>query len=151
MSVAVPVVVDAERAVKDWINGQGALADRNNPQAPLKGGAQFKRLDAVRSTYAYVRLIANSTGELAEVPLQMARVSATVYGPTQELAMAGAAALANALWAVILAARFPVPMSRGIQCMKIDNVTGPLPIDDYETTREQFRYLVDADYYLAPV
>jgi hypothetical protein len=35
-----------------------------------------------------------------------------------------------------------------VVCHTVDNITGPLAIDGDETSREQYRYLLDADFYL---
>jgi hypothetical protein len=143
-----PTLVDAEAAVRAWINGNPILTGGTAP--PLTQGAHLKRLDSVRGCYVHLLLIATTDGALtAEVPVGRARISGTVYGGKKDVAALGALAYANELWALVKLSGFPVTMGAAT-CRAIDNITGPLGLDDYETSHEQYRYLVDADFYLTP-
>jgi hypothetical protein len=141
------VHVDAEGAVKDWINANAALTSGDG--RPLTLGAHLNRMASIRGTYAHLVLINTSSGMTAETPVGIARISATVYGQTKSLAQRGAMALANELETIKHNAR-PVSMGTGAVCLMVDNITGPAAVDDTETTREQWRYLVDSDYHLIP-
>lgn len=139
------MAVDAEGAVKDWVNGRTDLVGKSGP-IPL--GAHLGRLRSPGSR-AYVRLlrVGGTRALTAESPVDQARISATVYGTTKEVAAQAAVAYTNALEGLSGA---PTPMGPLVICHIVDNITGPLAIDDSDTTREQYRYLVDADFYLAP-
>jgi hypothetical protein len=144
--VSVITYVDSEAAVRAWINANATLTGGTAP--PLSQGAHLKRLDSVRGTYVHLLLIATTTGMTAEIPITQARISGTVYSGKKD-AEIGARALANELQSLIVLSRFPVTMGAAT-CRAVDNVTGPLAFDDYESAHEQYRYLVDADFYLTP-
>jgi len=143
--MSVITFVDAEAAVRAWINGNASLTGGAAP--PITQGAHLKRLDSVRGTYVHLLLINTTTGLIAEAPIGCARISGTVYGGKKDTAEAAARAYANELWSVLRLGQLPVTMGAAT-CRVIDNITGPLAIDDYETSHEQYRYLVDADFYL---
>jgi len=143
--MSVITFVDAEAAVRAWINGNASLTGGATP--PISQGAHLKRLDSVRGVYVHLLLISTTTGLTAEVPIGCARISGTIYGGKKDTAEIGARAYANELWSLIRLGAFPVAMGSAV-CRAVDNITGPLAIDDYETSHEQYRYLVDADFYL---
>jgi hypothetical protein len=139
--------VDSEAAVRAWINANASLTGGTAP--PLSQGAHLKRLDSVRGTYVRLLLINTTTGMTAETPIQLARISGTIYGGKKDTAEVGARAYANELWSLILTGKIPCAMGSAT-CRGVDNITGPLPIDDFESTHEQYRYMVDASFYLTP-
>ncbi|MFC9973542.1 hypothetical protein ACFVH6_21875 [Spirillospora sp. NPDC127200] len=136
------MVVEAEGAIKAWLN---ARLDLVGPGNPIQLGAHTGRLRSPgRGAYAYLLRIGGAAALTAENPVDQARVSATLFAPTKEVASRAAVAYANALHAL---AGVPTPMGEAV-CLVVDNITGPLGIDDHESTREQYRYVVDADYLL---
>jgi hypothetical protein len=137
------VAVDAEGAVRDWVN---SLQDLVGQGRPLQLGAHLGRLRSPgRGAYAYLLRVGGTPGLTAERPLDQARISATIFAPTKEIACAGAVAYANAL--ETLDGR-PTPMGPAVVCQTVDNITGPVATDEHESNREQYRYLVDADFVL---
>ena len=139
------MAVDAEGAVRDWINGRTDLAGEG---MPLTHGAHLGRLRSPASgTYAYLLRIGGTRALTAERPVDQARISATVYGTTKETACLAATAYTTALEELD---GIPTRMGPLAVCVTVDNISGPLPIDDHETNREQYRYVVDADFYLWP-
>lgn len=138
---------DAEGCVRAWINANATLCGGTNP--PLARGAHLKRQDSVRATYAHLLLISTSTGMTAEVPIQMARISATIYGGKKDTGERGARAYANELAALGTGGKFPLAMGDAT-CQCVDMITGPFAPDDFEGSHEQYRYVVDATFYLTP-
>jgi hypothetical protein len=81
----------------------------------------------------------------AETPVGRARISATIYASTKQAAANAAVAYANLLESINGA-----PVKAGdYKILMVDNISGPIPIDDQLTTREEFRYLVDADFWIS--
>jgi hypothetical protein len=140
------VVVDAEAAVQAWLNSRTDLVGQGNP-IPL--GARLNRQRSPgRGAYAYLLRIGGVPALTAENPFDQARVSATLYAPTKEAAAHAATAYANALHALHVGGP-PVPMGPDAVCRAVDGITGPNAFDDHESNREQHRYVVDADFFLA--
>lgn len=133
--------VDAEGALRTWINTRTDLV---GPGKALALGAHLKPLRSPASG-AYVRLLLlTSSPELtAENPVGRARVSGVVHGTTKESAAVAASAYANAL---LRLAGQSEPMGN-VVCLIADNITGPQAIDDQDTVKNQYRYMVDADLY----
>jgi hypothetical protein len=137
------MAVDAEGAVQAWINSR--TTDLVGLGNPLQLGAHFIRLRSPASgAYALLYRIGGGRAFTAERPWDQARISATIYAPTKETACRAAVAYVNALESVNGAA---VVMGDAV-CQVVDNITGPLAIDDSATGHEQHRYVVDADFYL---
>lgn len=133
--------VDAEAALRDWVNAQGTLVGQGNP---LPKGAHLHELRGAANTcYALLSVVTGGVALGAEDPDHRARVSASIYGPTKEAATAAAVAYANALTGLT----GPVAMT-GASCLLIDSdsITGPL----WSPDRVGPRLLVDADLYLRP-
>lgn len=141
------VYVDAEGCVRDWINANANLTAGTDP--PLARGAHLKRLDSVRSTYAHLLLVSTTNGVTAETPIAMARISATIYGGKKDTGERGARAYANELAALATGGKFPLTMGSAT-CQCVDMITGPFAPDDFEGSHEQYRYVVDATFYLTP-
>lgn len=137
------MAVDAEGAVRDWINSRTDLVGQGRP---LQLGAHLGRLRSPgRGSYALLLRVGGTGALTAERPVDQARISATIYGTTKETAAQAAVAYANAVQE--LDGR-PTAMGPLVVCNTVDNLSGPLAIDDTDTNREQYRYVVDADFYL---
>lgn len=138
------VYVDAEGAVRAWLNG---LLELVGPGNPIALGA-FEE-DPLRSpaSGAYVLLarVGGTSALTAEAPVDRARISGQVYGETKQVAKLAAYAYANALAGLD---GTPTPMGEHAICKVVDSIAGPSYVDDHATTRERHRYLVDADFYL---
>jgi hypothetical protein len=140
MALAV-VYVDAKGAVRDWINAQ--TVDLVGAGRPLVKGAYLQRLRSpADGCYALLSLVGGSPELTPERPWHRARVSAQIYGPTQEATDVAAAAYANAV-----ASLRGVPVVMGsASCLCADGITGPLDAKD----ADEYRVVVDADFYLSP-
>lgn len=133
--------VDAEGALKDWVNNQTDLVGRGRP---LALGAHLKPLRSpAHGAYVRLLLLSSSPELTAENPVGRARLSGVIHGTTKESAAVAASAYANAL--LQLNGRRE-PMG-DVVCVIADNITGPQAIDDQDTTKNQYRYVVDADLY----
>jgi len=141
------MAVDAEGAVKDWLNSRNDLVGRSNA-IPL--GAHLTLLRSPGSgAYAYLQVIGGTRALAAERPVHAARISAQFRGTTRETAMHAAVAYATALEALD---GVPTPMGPGVVCHTVADVSGPLlPTDEHESNRERWVVVVDADFYLQAV
>jgi hypothetical protein len=129
-------VVDAEGAVKTWLDANSSLT---GPGTPLPKGVQLHRL---RSPYQGAYVLLRRVGGSAAGPQGMydrARLSALVFGVSKE----GAAAAAIAYTNVIDAIRTQTPMGN-LTCEYVSNISGP---SDATTNQDEPRYNVDADFY----
>jgi hypothetical protein len=136
------MALDGEGIVRSWINDSSGLTGEGKP---IRHGAHLKRLRSPGSG-AYIRLLSIGAGPdlTAETPVSRVRLSATVYAGTKE-----ASASAAVAYATVLEGMNGAPVRMGdYRCLLVDAISGPLPIDDQDTTKEQFRYMVDADFYL---
>lgn len=139
------MVVDAEAAVRAFINSR--TGDLVGVGHPLRLGAYLNRLRSPGSgAYAYLTRVGGTPALTAEQPVDQARVSAAIYAPTKDIAAAAATAYATLLHALSLGGA-RTPMGEAV-CLTVDNISGPLFIDDSESNHEQVRYLVDADFVL---
>lgn len=140
------MAVDAEGAVKDWLNSRVDLVGRGNP-IPL--GAHLTLLRSPgKGTYAYLQLIGGARALNAERPVHAARITAMFHGVTRETASYAAVAYATALESLD---GVPTLMGPGVLCHTVADVTGPIATDEHESNREQWVYVVDADFYLSAV
>lgn len=134
------MALDCEGIVRDWINTRDELV---GPGKPLVRGAHLKRLRSP-GIYALILTVGTPADLTAETPVGRARISATIYASTKQAAANAAVAYANLLESVNGA-----PVTAGdYKILMVDNISGPIPIDDQLTTREEFRYLVDADFWI---
>jgi len=137
-------VIDAEKAVRAWVNANLALT---GVDAPLPKGAHLR---ALRSPFkgAYVILVSvggdGDADVVAELVYQRARISAEVRGVKKEQAAEAAIAYANAIMAV----RKPTQMGTAV-CEFVDARTLLGPVDLFTVDNEP-RYVVDADFYFRP-
>jgi hypothetical protein len=132
--------VDAEGAFKDYLNTlTGTLVGQGKP---LAHGAHLKPLRSpAAGAYVWLTLISGSPSLTAENPVGRARISGLIYGATKEAASKGATAYANLL-ASLDGKRTPM---RDVICLTSDNIQGPSLVNDQDSTKNQYRYLVDAD------
>jgi hypothetical protein len=132
------MTVDAEGAVKEWINSS---SDTVSLRVAVQKGAHLKRLRSpYQGNYIVLRRVGGSSTLTAERPVDRARISATIYGVTKEGAAAAAVAYANAIEAV----RARTVMG-SVVCEFVTNISGP---SDQTLNQDEPRYLVDADFYL---
>lgn len=134
-------MLDAEAVVRDWVNNHPVLSGPGNP---LAAGAHLKRIRH-QGVYAFLLTVGTPADIVHEVPVGKARISATIYGPTKEAASRGAVAYGSLLEQIQLGHQ---ERMGDYTCVMVDNITGPIPVDDALTTREEFRYLVDADFWI---
>lgn len=132
-------IVDAEGAVKYWVNNNSVLS---GPGTPMPKGAQLRRLRSpYQGAYALLRRVGGEVANFsAEATIDRARVSAMFYGVSLEGASTAAVAYANAIERI----RTRTVMGSTI-CEFVANITGPT---DTTTNQDEPRYLVDADFYL---
>lgn len=138
-----PATVDAERAVKDWLNSQD---DLSGPGRPLGKGATLARLQgALTLAYALVSRTGGGLAFGAESPDLRAAMTVWVYGPSKETAEHGAAALVAAV-TDRLAGR-PVEVAGVGRIVVADRLDGPAWSPDFDEPR----YIVTFDVYLTPL
>jgi hypothetical protein len=134
------MALDTEGIVKDWINTRDDLVGTGKP---LERGAFLKRLRS-QGVYAHILSVGTPIDLTAETPVGRARISATIYASTKK-----ASAEAAVAYTSVLESLNGSPEKAGdFKILVVDNIAGPTPIDDQLTTREEFRYLVDADFWI---
>lgn len=137
------MAVDAEGAVKAWING---LPDLVGPGRPLPLGAHLTRLRSPgKGAYAFLIVVSGTRALAAEQPVHAARISAMIHGTTRESAARAAAAYTTVLEQM---EGVPAVMGEDVICHSVTDVTGPLATDEHDSNREQYVYVVDADFFL---
>lgn len=135
-------MLDIEGLVKDWINSKTETLV--GPGKPVERGAHLKRLRS-QGSYLYLLTVSTPGDWFAETSVARARVSATAYATTK-----GAASRAAVAYTTLLEEMRGQPEIVGdYKLLVVDNITGPIPLDDTLTTREEFRYLIDADFYFS--
>lgn len=130
--------VDAEAAVKAWVNALTGLVGDGNA---LVKGAMLTRPHGDPPTWAELQVTSSSAALSAENPDHRAGVSFLVCGRTREAAARAATALCNELES--LSGR-PVPAGSNAVALVADNVSGPVFAPDAAGPR----YLVSCDVYL---
>jgi hypothetical protein len=139
--------VAAEAAVRAWVNGQAQLTGEGRP---LSGGAYLgqQRSPAsgiyavlARSSQAAQQVVAEGPGDI-----DVARISAMVYGGTQEAAEAAAAALASAVEA--LSGSPQRAGDTGVLLLVSANLSGPMYVPMPSAGGEEFAFEVAADFML---
>ena len=134
------MALDAEGIVRTWINSRSDLV---GPSKPLERGAFLKRLRS-QGVYAMLLTVGTPPDLTAETPIGRARISATIYASTKKASSDAAVAYAS-----VLESMKGNPEKAGdYRILVVDNIAGPIPVDDQLTTREEFRYLVDADFWI---
>jgi len=131
-------VVDAEGAVRDWINSR---ADLYGDGHPIEKGAHLRRLRSpIRGAYVLLSVVSGSQAGSPEATTYVARVSASAFGIRKEGAIRAATAYAAAVGGL---AGVPVMMGSA-RCLYASAITGP--IDLTELDEDEPRYAVDADF-----
>jgi hypothetical protein len=134
------VYVDATGILKDWINTQTALVGDGHP-LPL--GAHLRLLRSPgRGAYAMLSKVGGDTGWTEEGVASRARISASIFGFTEEEATAASIAYANTVTQI----RAVKPIVRNCKIEMVDGITGPLVVP----STQGVQYLVDVDLYLIP-
>lgn len=123
--------VDAVGATREWINSRTSTLV--GPGNPLQKGAHLRELEGAADTcYAYLTLLpgTGTTGG-AESPQMLARISASIYGPTVEAITNASVALADELltglagqWTTVGAG------AKAVQIWVGDDITGPADVSD---------------------
>jgi hypothetical protein len=133
-------VLDAEGAVRDWVNSlTGTLSGAGRP---LELGAHLRRLRSpFRGSYLLLSRVGGGPDPGEEVNLDRARVSGSVYGVTKQTAAAAAVAYANTLAAASVT---PGVAITGGRLMVVTDITGPTYLID----GDEERYIVDAVFHL---
>lgn len=136
------MAVDAEAAVRDWVNGRTDLV---GPGSPIQLGAHLGHglRSPGRGAYVLLLRVGGVRALTAERPFDQARISATFRGTTKEMAANAAIAYVTALEGLSGA---PVAMGPLVVCHVVDNITGPTAIDDGSA---EYRYLADAEFVLS--
>jgi hypothetical protein len=140
------MALDAEAAVRDWVNANTALVGDGKP---LTRGAYLKLLRSpYGGTYAYLSVIGGTprqvVAERVAKPFVRARIGAQIFGTTKESAAAAAVAYCNAVEALLVG---PTPMGTAAVCLFADAISGPLEL----AFGPEVRYAVDCDFILRPV
>ncbi|MEV4179940.1 hypothetical protein AB0J28_00655 [Streptosporangium canum] len=134
--------VVAVTAVRTWLNSRDDLV---GPGRPIARGA-FRQHPRSPADGAYVLLsrIGRGGDLVAEELVDSPRISASIYAGTDEAAEIAAVAYCNALAALTGA---PAVMG-DTQCLVAEDIVGPLLVDNHDSEREQYQYLVDATFVL---
>lgn len=137
-----PGYVAAVTLVRAWITSQTGLV---GPGKPITLGA-FRQHPRSPGHGAYILLsrIGRAGDLVAEELIDSPRISASIYAGTDEAAELAAVAYANAV-----AALAGQPATVGAATFLLaDDVVGPLLVDNHDSEREQWQYLVDASFYV---
>ncbi|GAA2990799.1 hypothetical protein [Streptosporangium longisporum] len=134
--------VVAVTAVRAWINTLDTLV---GPGRPLALGAfrQHPRSPG-HGAYALLSRVGRGADLVAEDTIDSPRISASIFAGTDEAAEIAAVAYANAV-ANLRGA--PAVMGE-TRCLTADDIVGPLLVDNHDSDREQYQYLVDASFFL---
>jgi hypothetical protein len=142
------VSIAAEQAWAAWVNAHPGLVGPGNP---LAGGAYLGAQVRSPANGAYAvgsRLSQAVPAVVAEDgSVDVARITALIYGGTVGSAEAAATAYANAVLALTGA---PVLMGdSGVKCLASDNLSGPMYVEQPSGGGEQFTFEVAADFVMA--
>lgn len=127
--------IDAKGAVKAWVDTHPTLTGDGKP---IRLGAHLRSL-GVPNKGTYIRLT-QVGGDRSLGFASRSRISASVFGMTEQVVDDAAAAYANALLEL---ERGNTTVTGGI-CLMVANITGPLDIPASANPQR----LVDADFYL---
>jgi len=137
-----PYIV-AVTAVRTWVNSlTGTLVGQGRPLA--LGAFRQQPRSPGHGAYAVLSRIGRSGDLVAEDTIDSPRISASIYAGTDEAAEIAAVAYANHLDALRGA---PAAMGDA-RCLVADDLAGPLLVDNHDTDREQYQYVVDASFYV---
>lgn len=140
--------VPAEQAWQAWVNGLSSLVGEGHP---LAGGAFLGHQVRSPADGAYAvgaRMSRTLPAVIAEDDsVDVARISAVIYGGTVAAAETAAVAYANAVEHLTGA---PVPMGdSGVVCLVHDNLSGPMFVAQPSSGGEEFAFEVAADFMMA--
>ncbi|WP_436759328.1 hypothetical protein [Streptosporangium sp. V21-05] len=137
-----PYVV-AVTAVRAWVNSLDTLVGSGRPLA-LGAFRQHPRSPG-HGAYALLSRIGRAAGDLvAEDTIDSPRISASIFAGTDEAAEIAAVAYANAVDAL----RGAPAVMGDARCLVADDLAGPLLVDNHDSDREQYHYVVDASFYV---
>jgi len=142
------VSIAAEAAWAAWVNAQPALVGDGNP---LAGGA-FLAAQVRSPAFGAYAVGARQSQPLPAVvaesgEVDVARISAVIYGGTVDSAEAAATAYANTVLGLTGA---PVLMGdSGVRCLASDNLSGPMFVEQPGAGGEEFTFEVAADFVMA--
>lgn len=134
--------VTAVTAIRAWINTHPTLSGAGKP-LPL-GAFRTQSRSPGQGAYVTLHRLDGTDALIAEEAADQARIAGVVYAGTDEAAETAAVAYANALAAL---SGTPTPMGDAI-CLVVDDITGPLLVDNQAGDGEQWAYEVDADFFL---
>lgn len=137
-----PGYVAAVSIVRDWLNSIDTLTGSGKPIA--LGARRRHPRSPGQGAYALLSRIGRAADLVSEELLDSPRISASIYAGTDEAAELAAVAYANTVSSLTGS---PVLMGDE-RCLVADDVVGPLLVDNHDSEREQWQYLVDASFYL---
>lgn len=136
--------VVAVTAVRAWLN---SLTDTLvGPGRPISRGV-YRQHPRSPADGAYILLsrIGRGGDLVAEDIVDSPRISAGVFAGTDEAAEIAAVAYCNTLGGVRGA---PAVMGDTRCLLVVDDIVGPLLVDNHDSDREQYQYLVDASFFI---
>ncbi|WP_101791028.1 hypothetical protein [Nonomuraea indica] len=128
--------------VRNWLNDIDTLTGPGNPIA--LGAHRRHPRSPGHGAYVLLSRIGRAGDLVAEDLIDSPRISASIYAGTDEAAELAAVAYANA---VIALSGSPSVIGDS-RCLIADEVVGPLLVDNHDSEREQWQYLVDASFYI---
>jgi hypothetical protein len=135
--------VAAVTVVRDWLN---SLPDLVGQGKPLALGAFRRQIRSPgQGAYLVLSRIGRAGDLVAEDLLDSPRISASIYAGTDEAAELAATAYANTLAGLVGS---PAVMGDH-RCLLVDDIVGPLLIDNSDSEREEYQYLVDASFFVS--
>lgn len=134
--------VTAVKAVLAWVNSHTTLTGQGKPIA--LGGYRARPRSPGHGAYLTLHRLDGTDALIAEDAADQARIAGVIYAGTDEMAETAAVAYANAL-----AALSGTPTAMGdATCLVVEDITGPLLVDERAGDGELFAYSVDADFFL---
>lgn len=134
--------VIAVTAVRAWVNSLDTLVGAGNPLT-LGAFRQHPRSPG-QGAYAVLSRIGRGADLIAEETVDSPRISASIFAGTDEAAEIAAVAYCNHLDALRGA---PAAMGDA-HCLAVEDIVGPLLVDNHDSDREQYQVMVDASFYL---
>lgn len=137
-----PGYLPAVTIVRAWLNSIDTLSGPGNPIA--RGAHRRHPRSPGQGAYVLLSRIGRAGDLVAEDLLDSPRISASIYAGTDEAAELAAVAYCNTVSSLTGA---PAVMADA-RCLTADDVVGPLIVDNHDSDREQWQYLVDASFYI---
>ncbi len=144
------MTVQAEKAVRAWVNQRADLVGTTGSPGPLGHGAYL--IGQVFPSGGAFAVITRQQGTPQQMTgeddgsIDCASVVAEIFGGTQQAAETAAAAYAVAVRS--LSGLPEVMGDSGVTCLVADNVTGPQDISVPPDQGELYSFHVTADFYL---